>query len=125
MSVDIERLADAGMKCVHKMDREDMLALKLCLLSTGALAGLSFRGPPHRRPGLHPALRRAGPAPHRPLPGRAGGHLARRAHGLGRGKLTSRSSARSPPHGRRPGIFSERSSCPWTSQPSPRPSGPN
>lgn len=49
MSVDIERLADAGMKCVHKMDREDMLALKLCLLSTGALAGLSFRGRAARR----------------------------------------------------------------------------
>ena len=44
MSVDFERLTDAGMRCVHKMDREDMLALKLCLLSTGALAGKAASG---------------------------------------------------------------------------------
>ena len=49
MSGDFERLTDAGMRCVHKMDREDMLALKLCLLSTGALAGLSLHGKAARR----------------------------------------------------------------------------
>lgn len=61
MSVDIERLADAGMNCVRKMDREDILALKLCLLSTGALAGLSLRGRAARRiAGLGCALLSAG-----------------------------------------------------------------
>lgn len=49
MSVDIERLADAGMRCVHKMDWEDMRALKLCMLSTGALVGLSLHGRTARR----------------------------------------------------------------------------
>ncbi len=44
MPVDIERLAEAGKRQLHKMDLEDAAALKLCLLSTGALVGLSMKG---------------------------------------------------------------------------------
>ncbi len=45
----IETLTDAGMRQIKKMDFEDVAALKLCLLSTGALFGLSLKNPFARR----------------------------------------------------------------------------
>lgn len=45
----VERLADAGMRQVRNMDLDDVRALKLCLLSTGALVGLSVKGSFSRR----------------------------------------------------------------------------
>lgn len=49
MTVDVEKLADAGKRYIKKMDLEDMAALKICLLSTGALAGLSLKSRVARR----------------------------------------------------------------------------
>jgi len=43
MEIDVEKLADAEMRCVGKMDTEDMTALKVCLLSAGTLVGLSLK----------------------------------------------------------------------------------
>lgn len=43
MEFNIEKLADAEMRTVGKMDAEDMAAMKLCLLSAGTLAGLSVK----------------------------------------------------------------------------------
>ncbi len=43
MSIDVERLAQAGKRQLNKMDLDDAAALKLCLLSTGALMGLSLK----------------------------------------------------------------------------------
>ncbi len=43
MEINVERLTDAGMRTVGKMDAEDMAALKVCLLSTGALMGLAVK----------------------------------------------------------------------------------
>lgn len=43
MEINMEKLADAAMRTVGKMDVEDVAAMKICLLSTGALAGLSVR----------------------------------------------------------------------------------
>lgn len=43
MEIDVEKLADAEMRCVGKMDTEDMTALKVCLLSAGTLFGLSLK----------------------------------------------------------------------------------
>ena len=44
MAATPEQLAEAGKRTIRKMDRDDLMALKLCLLSTGALAGLSLKG---------------------------------------------------------------------------------
>ncbi|MDD5938290.1 MAG: hypothetical protein PUC36_04700 [Clostridiales bacterium] len=44
MAVDVEQLTQAGQRYIKKMDLEDMAALKLCLLATGTLAGLSLKG---------------------------------------------------------------------------------
>lgn len=44
MKINVEKLADAEQRYVRGMDNEDMTALKLCLLSAGALAGLSVKG---------------------------------------------------------------------------------
>lgn len=49
MTRDVKKLTEAGMRCVHKMDGEELMALKLCLLSTGALVGLSMSGKFARR----------------------------------------------------------------------------
>ena len=49
MAVNVEKLADAGKRYIKKMDLEDMAALKICLLSTGALAGLSLKSRMARR----------------------------------------------------------------------------
>lgn len=49
MAVDLEHLINTSVKCVHKMDWEDLLAWKLCMLSTGALVGLSLRSRAARR----------------------------------------------------------------------------
>lgn len=49
MTVNVEKLADAGKRYVKKMDLEDMAALKVCLLSTGALVGLSLKSRVARR----------------------------------------------------------------------------
>lgn len=43
MELNVEKLADAAMRTVGKMDAEDVVAMKVCLLSTGALAGLSVK----------------------------------------------------------------------------------
>ncbi len=43
MEIDVEKLADAEMRCVGKMDTEDMAALKVCLFSAGALLGLTVK----------------------------------------------------------------------------------
>ena len=43
MSIDLEQLTDAGRRYIKKMDLEDMAALKICLLATGTLAGLSLK----------------------------------------------------------------------------------
>ena len=43
MELNVEKLAGAGRRTVGKMDAGDMAAMKLCLLSTGALAGLSLK----------------------------------------------------------------------------------
>ena len=45
----MERLSDAGRDYIHNMDLDDMAALKLCLLSTGALFGLSVKNKFARR----------------------------------------------------------------------------
>ena len=37
----MDRIFDAGRRYMKKMDLEDMAALKICLLCTGALLGLS------------------------------------------------------------------------------------
>lgn len=44
MEIHVEKLADAEQRYVRGMDNEDMTAMKLCLLSAGALAGLSVKG---------------------------------------------------------------------------------
>jgi len=49
MTIDLERLTTAGLHQLHKMDLDDAAALKLCLLSTGALAGLAIKGSLARR----------------------------------------------------------------------------
>lgn len=49
MSLNIERLADAGERTVRGMDKDDLFALKLCLLSTGVLGGLTIKGSFARR----------------------------------------------------------------------------
>ena len=49
MDLDVKKLAEAGKRSVHKMDLEDLTAMKLCLLSTGALVGLSMTGKLARR----------------------------------------------------------------------------
>lgn len=49
MEFNIEKLADAEMRTVGKMDAEDMAAMKICLLSAGALAGLSVKNKFFRR----------------------------------------------------------------------------
>ena len=49
MEINVEKLIDTGMRYKNNMDAEDMAALKLCLLSTGALMGLSVRNPILRR----------------------------------------------------------------------------
>ena len=49
MEINMEKWVDAGMRTVGKMDAEDMLALKLCLLSTGTLMGLSVKNKILRR----------------------------------------------------------------------------
>lgn len=49
MDINIETLTDAGMRQVKKMDFEDVAALKLCLLATGTLVGLSMKHPFTRR----------------------------------------------------------------------------
>lgn len=43
MEIDVEKLADAEMRCVGKMDTEDMAALKVCLFSAGTLLGLTVK----------------------------------------------------------------------------------
>lgn len=43
MELNVEKLADAEMRTVGKMDVEDMTAMKLCLLSAGTLMGLSVK----------------------------------------------------------------------------------
>lgn len=43
MELNVEKLVDAEMRTVGKMDAEDMAAMKICLLSAGALAGLSVK----------------------------------------------------------------------------------
>jgi len=49
MEIDVEKLTDAGARTVQKMDKDDLLALKLCLISTGVLGGLALRGKFARR----------------------------------------------------------------------------
>lgn len=49
MSSNIERLSDVEQRAVRDMDKDDLLALKLCLLSTGVLGGLSLKGSFARR----------------------------------------------------------------------------
>lgn len=49
MTLDVKKLAEAGKRSIRKMDSEDLAALKLCLLSTGALVGLSVTGKFARR----------------------------------------------------------------------------
>lgn len=49
MTVDVEKLADAGRRYLKKMDLGDLAALKFCLLSTGTLMGLSLQGKAARR----------------------------------------------------------------------------
>ena len=49
MKLDIERLTAAAKRQMGKMDLEDMTALKLCLLSTGTLVGLSLKDSFSRR----------------------------------------------------------------------------
>lgn len=44
-----EALADAARRSVRHMELDDMAALKVCLLSTGALLGLSCKGTLTRR----------------------------------------------------------------------------
>lgn len=41
--MDMEQVLDAGKRYIRKMDLEDMAALKICLLATGTLAGLSLK----------------------------------------------------------------------------------
>ena len=40
----LEQLSEAEQRAINGLDREDFLAWKLCLLSTGALVGLSLKG---------------------------------------------------------------------------------
>ncbi len=49
MSHSFESLTDAGQRTVQSMDKEDLLALKLCVLSTGVLGGLALKGTLARR----------------------------------------------------------------------------
>ena len=45
----LEHILSAGKRYIKKMDLEDMAALKICLLATGTLAGLSVTGKAARR----------------------------------------------------------------------------
>lgn len=47
--MDMEHVLDAGKRYIRKMDLEDMAALKICLLATGTLAGLSLKSKFARR----------------------------------------------------------------------------
>ena len=49
MEFDFGTLTDAGLRQLKKMELEEVAALKLCLLSTGALMGLSLKRPLVRR----------------------------------------------------------------------------
>jgi len=49
MSVDIERLAEAGKRQIRKMDLDDIAAMKVCLLAAGTLTGLALKGSFARR----------------------------------------------------------------------------
>jgi len=49
MSHSFESLTSAGVRTVQNMDKEDLLALKLCVLSTGVLGGLAIKGSLARR----------------------------------------------------------------------------
>ena len=49
MEINVERLTDAGESYLRHMELDDMAALKICLLSTGALLGLGVKGKFARR----------------------------------------------------------------------------
>ena len=49
MEIPVEKLSQAEEKLFRRMDGDDRTALKLCLLSVGALTGLSVRGTLARR----------------------------------------------------------------------------
>lgn len=49
MEINVEKLTDTAQHTVQNMDKDDLLALKLCLLSTGILGGLALKGKFARR----------------------------------------------------------------------------
>ena len=66
-----EALADAAKRNVRHMELDDLAAMKVCLLSTGALLGLSCKGRLSRRlMGLTCSFLAAGPSD-QPFSGRA------------------------------------------------------
>jgi len=49
MEINVEKMTDTAQHTVQNMDKEDLFALKLCLLSTGVLGGLALKGKFARR----------------------------------------------------------------------------